>query len=104
MVRYFHQNWLLDCPYESVNLNDYVVALTGSDFIQDMRHEWNLFDYNQREFTRKVDVSLLDDTTDSPDDWQKFLLSTENLDKLVLRDDRKRSNNEPISKVLALAC
>ena len=58
MVKYFYQNWLLDCPYLSVDLNDYVITFGNDVFVQDIRYDWNLFDCNQREFTRKVDISM----------------------------------------------
>ena len=95
MVKYFYQNWLLDCPYLNVDLNDYVITFGNDVFVQDIRYDRNLFDCNQREFTRKVDISMLDKTIDTPNDWQQFLVSAEGIDKLILWEDRKKSHYCP---------
>ena len=75
MVRYFSQSWLLNCPYKSVNLAEYIINPDNDVYIQDIRYDRNLFDYNQEKFTRKVDISLLDEKTDTPRDWEHFLSS-----------------------------
>lgn len=93
MVKYFHQSWLLDCPYKSVNLAEYVIVPDKGVYIQDLCYERNLFDYNQNEFTRKVDVSRLDEETDTAQNWKQFVTSASKVDKLILWDDRKKSEN-----------
>ena len=100
MVKYFPQSWLLDCPYKSVNLTEYIINTDNGIYIQDIRYERNLFDYNQEKFTRKVDISLLDEETDTPQDWKHFLNAASKVDKLILWDDRKKSENKIYSEYL----
>ena len=100
MVKYFPQSWLLDCPYQSVNLAEYIIKPDNGVYIQDIRYERNLFDYNQEKFTRKVDISLLDEKTDTPQDWECFLNSVSKVDRLILWDDRKKSENKIYSGYL----
>ncbi len=100
MVKYFHQSWLLDCPYKSVNLTEYVIVPDEGVFIQDIRYERNLFDYNREKFTRKVNLSRLDEETDTRQDWEHFLISASEVDRLILWDDRKKSENKIYSGYL----
>lgn len=94
MVKYFPQSWLLDCPYKSVNLTEYIITPDNGVYIQDIRYDRNLFDYNQDKFTRKVNLSLLDEKTDTPRDWEHFLSYASKVDRLILWDDRKKSENK----------
>jgi hypothetical protein len=100
MVRYFPQSWLLNCPYKSVNLAEYIINPDNGVYIQDIRYDRNLFDYNQDKFTRKVNLSLLDEKTDTPRDWEHFLSSASKVDRLILWDDRKKSENKIYSGYL----
>ena len=57
-------------------------------------------DYNQEKFTRKVNLSLLDEETDTQQDWEHFLNSASKVDRLILWDDRKKSENKIYSGYL----
>ena len=100
MVKYFHQNWLLDCPYGNIDLKDYVVTVEDTEFIQDICQERNLFDYGREELIRKVNISVLDEITDSQSEWNDFLKKTKSVDILILWDDRKETTNKILSQYL----
>lgn len=100
MVKYYPQSWLLDCPYKSVNLTEYIITPDNGVYIQDIRYERNLFDYNQVRFTRKVNLFWLDEKTDTPRDWEHFLNYASKVDRLILWDDRKKSENKIYSGYL----
>ena len=96
----FSSSWLLDCPYQDVNLEDYVIVPDNRVYIQDIRYEKNLFDYNQEKFIRQVNISQLDETTDTQQDWKYFLNNASKVDKLILCEDRKKSKNKIYSGYL----
>ena len=67
------------------------------DTIRDYDATKDLFDFGPNGYIRKIPLSTLDRDMDSIDDWHAFTTQVNDVDKILLVDDRAPSDN-PIVK------
>ena len=67
------------------------------DTIRDFDAAKDLFDFGPNGYIRKIPLSTLDRDMDSVDDWHAFTEQVNDVDKILLVDDRAPSDN-PIVK------
>lgn len=95
MVRDIYQSWLLNCPYDRINLTDYKVAQEWDhELIPDYSNDWELFDFN-RPYIRKISLNALDKTMGEYQQWIDFVndIHERKLDCIILVNDRPLVEN-----------
>lgn len=82
MRKYIYQKFLLNCEYETINVEDFLFDGNVSQ-IQYLGTSYNLLDINVS-FVRKIEISNIDDIIDEQEDWDEFLSHCKDLDCLVI--------------------
>ena len=82
MRKYIYQKFLLNCEYETINVEDFLFDGNVSQ-IQYIGTSYNLLDINVS-FVRKIEISNIDDIIDEQEDWDEFLSHCKDLDCLVI--------------------
>ena len=98
MVRHTHQDFLLSGKGRETPL-PLPISMDGpkQDTIRDYDVTKDLFDFGPNGYIRKIPLSTLDRDMDSVDDWHAFTAQVNDVDKILLVDDRVPSDN-PIVK------
>lgn len=98
MVRHTHQDFLLSGKGSEILLPVPIsMDEPKLDTIRDYDATKDLFDFGPNDYIRKIPLSTLDRDMDSIDDWHAFTTQVNDVDKILLVDDRAPSDN-PIVK------
>ena len=104
MIKNLPQQWLLECPYEEIELSDFQLSYPDSpDYLLDFRFGPSLFDTSGRR-VRKVDVEELDNIACTSSDWGNFIayVRKNKIDMLVLDVHQKSFRNKIVEAYLFL--
>jgi len=93
---YIYQKFLTITDTSDVRLEDYGISENEMLFLQDCTVTRNLFD-DEKELTRKINLSVLDENIDTEEDFNLFLATIEEVKTLYIFDDRPNNQN-PIYK------
>lgn len=97
MIKHFHQDFLLECPFREVQLRRFCITALDTPWM-DVANMSSLgeapciFD-SIHTVTRRISVSLLDRTIDAEEDWQAFVEMARTVDCLIIENDRPVSAN-----------
>lgn len=102
MIRHFHQDFLLECPFREVSLQRYCLATVGSPWMSAecvplLGEVTSIFDCVSP-VTRRVNASMLDRMIDSEEDWQTFMEMVHPVDRLIIVNDRPFSTNAIVNR------
>lgn len=86
---YCRQKFLMEKINSNINLDNYYEL--GPDFLQDYKEQINLFDDNN--ISRSIDISELDATIDTLEDFTTLISKISHVDILYILDTRKTSEN-----------
>ena len=94
MYHPYKQEYLLQCPYLEVNLDEHLLHISSDELkqIQEWSIERNLFD-NKNSCKRLMNLSWLDSHTDTYDAWKTLMLKLSHINKLILYNDRIKTEN-----------
>ena len=93
--QYTFQEFLLECPYNEIQMENYRVA--HSEELQDYHVEYNLLDYLNGLARRAIALSVLDRIIDTEYDFRLFIYHYQWVDQLVIVDDRPYFENPILS-------
>jgi len=96
--QYTFQEFLLECPYDEILIEKYVVAHVGE--LQDHHVEYNLIDYSDGITRRSIALSELDQVIDTKDDFLHFINDNHWIDELIIIDDRPRFDNRILANYI----
>ena len=90
------QEFLLECPYNSVSIENYTV--THLEGIQDHHAEYDLIDCSRGIVLRTIMLSELDRLIDTEEDFAIFINNHQWINELVIVDDRPHFDNPILSR------
>jgi len=96
MVKDIHQQWLLNCPFQKISLNEYFsVNFDECVSIPDYTFGPCIFDFSRKNNIRTVNVDELDSQMVSEDKWQSFVSSIqkEGIKELIILLTHLHNNN-----------
>lgn len=102
MIKHFHQDFLLECPFREVSLQRYCVTSVGSPWMSIecvplLGEASSIFDYVSP-VTRRVHASMLDRMIDSEEDWKAFMEMVHLVNLLIIVNDRPFSTNVIVNR------
>lgn len=93
--QYTFQEFLLDCPYDSILIENY--AVVRLEELQDHQVAYNLFDCFNGIVRRTIALSELDQFIDTEDDFILFIENHRWINELIIIDDRPQFENPILS-------
>jgi hypothetical protein len=97
MKNYIYQKFLLQCNYETINLSTIPQFHGNLESISRYGEEYNLFDLGVP-YARRISLTDMDVKIDTSDDWNAFIEGAEELDELIIYNDREFSQNKIIAE------
>lgn len=85
-MKYSYQKFLLQCDYENISLSDTPCFMGDISCVLDFREERCLFDIGP--MIRKIDLSYLDETVDTEDDWNNIVALLKKADIIVIYNSK----------------
>lgn len=101
MVRHIHQEFLMDIPPGVLDPETYRATAPPPADVRDWKEPRDLFDW-PGPFVRKASLSEWERLATTPKALQTLLAPLRGIDKLLLLDDRPRSDS-PVSRAVASA-
>ena len=94
MSKYIYQKFLLQCDYEKLDIESIPSYRLDLKNVMPFDMEFCIFDLDVP-VVRKIDISEMDSSIDTEEDWMKFVARVSELDELIICD-RKEHYKNPI--------
>ncbi|MBQ5988370.1 MAG: hypothetical protein IJL67_02630 [Oscillospiraceae bacterium] len=92
---YCRQKYLFEEDHSDLELSSLIDISRKHDNVQDYNVPYNLLDCNLP-YVRKISTDVLDEQTDTFDEFQKIVAMISDVDELILIDSRKKNCNSEI--------